>query len=219
MQDAGCRMAGWQVAVFPEGIVACGDGFRGSCQCQHDDTVIIHVGNIADRGHDSIRALGAGCWQLMVSVSTERLLHRQRSSVLGLLCQLSAVWAVATVSAMLLCPSACVALSPSLVTRHGTLRRLSATHDKLLASFSQEQSPSMSSLAPLPQQPSAATATSVQAFREALRGQLVLAPLTRGGNLPFRRLCAGWVLSAVVCCRCVNVSDNCLIQILALISR
>jgi hypothetical protein len=198
-------MAGWP--VFPGGLSHVGMVFVVRAY----DTVIIHVGNTADRGHNSIRAQGAGCWPLMVSVSTEKLLHRQRSSVLGLLCQLWAVWTVATVSAMLLCPSACVALSPSLVTRPGTLRRLSATHDKLFASFSQEQSPSPSSLAPVPQQPSVVTATSVQAFREALRGQLVLAPLTRGGNLPFRRLCAGWVLSAVMCYGFMNVSDNCLI--------
>ena len=29
-------------------------------------------------------------------------------------------------------------------------------------------------------------------FRDAIRGQLVLAPLTKGNNLPFRRLCADY---------------------------
>ena len=33
---------------------------------------------------------------------------------------------------------------------------------------------------------------SVATFREAVRGQLVLAPLTKGNNLPFRRLCADY---------------------------
>ena len=36
------------------------------------------------------------------------------------------------------------------------------------------------------------------ALAERLRGQLVLAPLTRGGHLPFRRLCSAWGAEATM---------------------
>ena len=39
---------------------------------------------------------------------------------------------------------------------------------------------------------SAAQGPSVGSFRDAIDGQLVLAPLTKGNNLPFRRLCADY---------------------------
>jgi tRNA-dihydrouridine synthase 3 len=37
----------------------------------------------------------------------------------------------------------------------------------------------------------------VQAFREAIKGELILAPLTKGNNLPFRRLCADYNASVL----------------------
>lgn len=43
----------------------------------------------------------------------------------------------------------------------------------------------------LPAARSESTST-VESLRDAIKGQLVLAPLTKGNNLPFRRLCADY---------------------------
>ena len=60
----------------------------------------------------------------------------------------------------------------------------------MIASSDVGEAATAASLAVSP--PVAPSPSRVQAVRERLAGQLVLAPLTRGGNLPFRRLCAGY---------------------------
>ena len=42
-----------------------------------------------------------------------------------------------------------------------------------------------------PSYPLPETRRAIDKFRKDIQGQLILAPLSRGGNLPFRRLCAG----------------------------
>jgi tRNA-dihydrouridine synthase 3 len=52
--------------------------------------------------------------------------------------------------------------------------------------------------APPPAPPSPEALTRNAALVERLRGKLILAPLTKGGNTPFRRLCAGFGMEASV---------------------